>query len=67
MPNEYAGLSTASGDPCTLLSLSKALLLPPPRVLDPIVPRRTSSQAKGAQENQRKLRPEQKTENEKYT
>ena len=46
---------------------SQSFALPPPRVLDPIVPRRTSSQAKGAQENQRKLRPEQKSKNEKYT
>ena len=66
MSNEYAGWV----QPLVTLVLcwaSQSFALPPPRVLDPIVPRRTSSQAKGAQENQRKLRPEQKSKNEKYT
>ena len=55
MAIEYEGLSTASGDPCTLLrQLSKGALSSPQRVLDPIIPRRTSSQPKAAQENKSK-------------
>ena len=54
MPIEYEGVSTASGDPCTLLRQLSKGALSSPRLLDPIIPRRTSSQPKGAQENKSK-------------